>query len=454
MLWLLCCAASRFFRVDLDAECPFWDADGYCTIRDCGVDEVGEATAEALSAIDFAEDHDHERLQAHWPSPVDSSWTNEEENTNFHYVNLLLNPERYTGYRCEAGACHVWHQVHAYVETPCGRACVGVANTACGSRMHHHRYNTFHPGDLETEEATASALEALPVEHRVFYKLVSGLHASISSHIAVGYLLDKESGVWGLDLDQYERRLAQHPERLNNLHFLFLVLLHALDIVGDDLLANAFATGHPEDDARARDAMQRLLATRSEWPLNFDEEMAFGDLSAGAGGAGGATGSNDSGGGKEALLMAFRERFFNISRVMDCVGCQRCRLWGKLQVMGLGTALRLLYAPDRDVVRASLQRNHIVALLNGLGRVSHSIEAARLVVPLLQHCDTRGLGLATPYGADEDEDEATVQHRGEGGTSAAAGAGGSGSRKQGKDAKAFFAAMGLNAGGQAGGFGL
>ena len=28
----------------------------------------------------------------------------------------------------------------------------------------------------------------------------------------------------------------------------------------------------------------------------------------------------------------FQARFRNISRIMDCVGCERCRLWGKLQV--------------------------------------------------------------------------------------------------------------------------
>ena len=29
---------------------------------------------------------------------------------------------------------------------------------------------------------------------------------------------------------------------------------------------------------------------------------------------------------------------------MDCVGCEKCRLWGKLQVLGLGTALKILFS--------------------------------------------------------------------------------------------------------------
>lgn len=28
----------------------------------------------------------------------------------------------------------------------------------------------------------------------------------------------------------------------------------------------------------------------------------------------------------------FRLHFKNISKIMDCVGCSKCRLWGKLQV--------------------------------------------------------------------------------------------------------------------------
>lgn len=29
---------------------------------------------------------------------------------------------------------------------------------------------------------------------------------------------------------------------------------------------------------------------------------------------------------------------------MDCVGCEKCRLWGKVQTVGLGTALKVLFS--------------------------------------------------------------------------------------------------------------
>lgn len=40
----------------------------------------------------------------------------------------------------------------------------------------------------------------------------------------------------------------------------------------------------------------------------------------------------------------------NCSALMDCIGCEKCRLWGKLQVLGLGTALKILFSvngPER-----------------------------------------------------------------------------------------------------------
>lgn len=34
-----------------------------------------------------------------------------------------------------------------------------------------------------------------------------------------------------------------------------------------------------------------------------------------------------------SLKQQFRNHFHNISRIMDCIDCEKCRLWGKLQVI-------------------------------------------------------------------------------------------------------------------------
>ena len=35
----------------------------------------------------------------------------------------------------------------------------------------------------------------------------------------------------------------------------------------------------------------------------------------------------------QEMKIEFREHFRNITRVIDCVGCDKCKLWGKLQVL-------------------------------------------------------------------------------------------------------------------------
>ncbi|XP_042371500.1 ERO1-like protein alpha, partial [Plectropomus leopardus] len=108
-----------------------------------------------------------------------------------------------------------------------------------------------------------------------------------------------------------------------------------------------------------------IFLSRS-FPLHFDETSLF------------------AGDEKEAaeLKEDIRLAFLNISRIMDCVGCFKCRLWGKLQTQGLGTSLKILFSerqiealPTSSVQRPSFQlsRQEIVSLFNAIGRISTSI---------------------------------------------------------------------------------
>jgi hypothetical protein len=77
-----------FLRVDLEAACEFWDADGYCTIRDCSVDEEEAKHEKELSAIDKS--HDHDTIADNWPSAADSMWTNENPTCARAHITCLL----------------------------------------------------------------------------------------------------------------------------------------------------------------------------------------------------------------------------------------------------------------------------------------------------------------------------------------------------------------------------
>merc|ERR1712147_221820 len=62
---------------------------------------------------------------------------------------------------------------------------------------------------------------------------------------------------------------------------------------------------------------------------------------------------------------------------MDCVSCEKCRLWGKLQVLGLGTALKILLMEGDVLGYGVLQRNEVVALINTLAQLAKSVDSIR-----------------------------------------------------------------------------
>jgi hypothetical protein len=50
-------------------------------------------------------------------------------------------------------------------------------------------------------------------EERVFYRLISGMHASISCHLASDYLLDEKEGIWGPNMTEFKQRLGTPETR-------------------------------------------------------------------------------------------------------------------------------------------------------------------------------------------------------------------------------------------------
>ena len=79
----------------------------------------------------------------------------------------------------------------------------------------------------------------------------------------------------------------------------------------------------------------------------------------------------------EELRAQFVQRFRNVSTIMDCVSCEKCRLWGKLQVLGLGTALKILLMEGEVLGYGVLQRNEVVALVNTLAQLAKSVDSIR-----------------------------------------------------------------------------
>ncbi|KAG1334131.1 endoplasmic reticulum oxidoreductin-1 [Cocos nucifera] len=333
----------RYFKVKLWCDCPFWPDDGMCRLRDCTVCECPESEFPApfkkpsgglptddmicqegkpQAAVDRTLDT---RAFRGWIE-IDNPWTHDDEtdNAEMTYVNLQLNPERYTGYTGPS-AWRIWDAVYK-------------------------------------ENCPKYPSEELCQEKKVLYKLISGLHSSISVHIASDYLVDESTNLWGKNLELLYDRVLRHPDRVRNLYFTFLFVLRAVTKAADYLEQADYDTGNPEEDLKTQSLVRQLVYNqklRSACPLPFDEARLW-------------QGEN----GPE-LKQQIQKQFRNISAIMDCVGCEKCRLWGKLQILGLATSLKILLSVDgKNHIDQplQLQRNEVIALLNLLNRLSESVK--------------------------------------------------------------------------------
>jgi ERO1-like protein alpha len=68
-------------------------------------------------------------------------------------------------------------------------------------------------------------------EERVLYRMLSGMHSSINIHIATHFYPPSAAAgrtTWQPNAARFDELFADHPERLKNLHFAFVVTLRAV----------------------------------------------------------------------------------------------------------------------------------------------------------------------------------------------------------------------------------
>ncbi|KAL7620397.1 endoplasmic oxidoreductin-1 [Parahypoxylon ruwenzoriense] len=287
------------------------------------------------------------------------------------YVSLVHNPERFTGYAGD-GAKMVWDAI--YRENCFQRssfshsASLGVSPVVKGPAAQDFRnvlqgaewqqmmqQHQEHPGTTFVQTGLENEGDCL--EKRVFYRVISGMHASISTHLCWDFL-NQTTGEWQPNVACYKSRLHTHPERISNLYFNYALLTRAIAKIGPHLQSYTFCTGDPDQDAATKAKVLAVTQEAVSVPQIFDEGLMF---------------KNGEG---PSLKDDFKNRFRNVSRVMDCVGCDKCRLWGKLQTAGYGAALKVLFEFDNESLEVpELKRTELVALFNTYARLSSSMNA-------------------------------------------------------------------------------
>lgn len=110
------------------------------------------------------------------------------------FVDLLANPERYTGYSGPSSH-NIWKFLYNLSQD------ISVNQFAHSEK--HFIINDF------------------------FQSLISGLHASISTHISNEYFFE-DSNCWGENPSLYYDRVGNHPDRLEKMYFVYSLIREAV----------------------------------------------------------------------------------------------------------------------------------------------------------------------------------------------------------------------------------
>lgn len=185
---------------------------------------------------------------ADYDEQLDNFCILDDHQNGAEYVDLLLNPERYTGYRGKS-AHRIWRSI--YLE------------------------NCF---DGATQNALLSHINIVPntlnnlcMEQRSFYRLISGLHSSINIHLSANFLLPESnnfmstSGEWGRNIDEFIQRFSDETTNgegsnwLKNLYFIYLIELRALAKASPWLKNETYFTGDDDEDESVQTAVNDIL---------------------------------------------------------------------------------------------------------------------------------------------------------------------------------------------------
>lgn len=336
----------RYFKLDLDKQCHFWNAQHFCATKNCAVETLPEqqynwsGVPDEFRPSKLGEIARDAGLHDEAKTCEDIDYCHIDDDHNCVFVDLVANPERFTGYG-GAQSFEVWKAIYSE--------------------------NCF-PNTNPMSMAEGSEPEQC-VEKNLFYRLVSGMHASIAVHLLNEYL-DPETEHFGPNLKIFMERVGKFNDRLANIYFNYALVSQAVVKLHDLMTVPEYITDEAEDagttglmttgTVRASDysdMLEKVTSQLKKDPL-FETHQLF-----------------DPNVVHPQLKEEFRARFRNVSAIMDCVGCDRCRMWGKVQTIGYGTAFKILFELEDPTTQHlfKVRRIELVALFNTFDRLSKSI---------------------------------------------------------------------------------
>ena len=310
----------RLYSCDMLGSCEYMPQELFeCYSESCEIYPVDDE--EIPETIKAADSHEHDfdlDGWARWDMPSDD------------YYSTTQFPEEFTGY----DGSEVWQFIHSRI---------------CFNEVSEDNIN-----DAENWKTD-------------FNKAVSGLHSMISAHIVLGIRQKLNAGEdlseeqWTDPVVEFQRRLSpqgETPHAIENMYFTYMLILKAVSKARERLIKDC-ESGKIDDDAAT------LLKPVLSFPLLEDDSIGVASVKL-----------HDHAVKNASDLWEARMRMRELMRIMNCVQCNKCRLHGKIAVLGLSTAMQILLGRVGEGVEdiGSVHRVELAALMTVMSKFSTAVQ--------------------------------------------------------------------------------
>ena len=240
------------------------------------------------------------------------------------YIDLLKNPEGYTGYR----GAHIWSAIFK-------------------------------------ENCFSDSYSSLCAEDKIFSNILMGWLVNTNFQIGCNFR-NRNTNESYVNISYVTNKFLYHKDKIDYLFFLYSLMLKAVNKAVPYLLNYNYSSGNKTEDQMTKKIIKEIFKYELE---NMDLiEDSF----------------QDTYFYFEQFISSNRIseliiRFRNISSIIDCVTCSKCRMHAKLEVFGIATMFKILYASSNEELSKCMSRNELVSFINLFAKLSKSISNIEMI---------------------------------------------------------------------------
>jgi ERO1-like protein alpha len=203
------------------------------------------------------------------------------------------------------------------------------------------------------------------VEDKIFSNIFMGWLVNTNFQIGCNFR-NRETNNTYINVSYVTNKYLYHKDKIDNLFFLYGLMIKSINKAVPLLLEYDYRSGNKTEDQMTYKYTKEIF--RYEL-LNIDLiEESFKDIY--------SYFEKFTNSQKISELII---RFRNISSIIDCVTCSKCRMHAKLEVFGIATMLKIVFTPSTEELKKSMSRNELVAFINLFAKLSKSVSNVQLI---------------------------------------------------------------------------